>query len=141
MKNPIRFFLFAFGVSMIFTNCQQDEDLGNIGTPFTIDYQFKKQVADGLSITFEAITEDSRCPCEADCIWAGEIGVKIKMEANGTALTKLFTLDGYEGDSGGVFETDFESYTIKLLDVLPYPCNGEPDSDGDYSIEVVVTEN
>ena len=140
MKNPIRFFLFAFGVSILFTNFQQDNGPGKVGTPFSIDFQFKKQVANGLSITFEEVTTDSRCPCEAECIWAGEISVKIKMTANGTAFTKLFTLEGYEGDSGGAYEVDFEGYTIKLMDVLPYPCNGEPNTNSDYSIEVLVTE-
>lgn len=140
MKNLIRFFLFALGVSIIFTNCQSDDVMDKIGTPFTIDYEFKTQVTDDLSIAFESVTEDSRCPCEAQCIWAGEIGVKIKMETNETTLTKLFTLEGFEGDSGGIFETDFEGYHVKLKDVLPYPCNGKPNSNSDYSIEVLVTE-
>ena len=141
MKNLIRFFLFAFGVSILFSNCQSDDDLGNIGTPIIIDFQFKKQVTGDLSIAFEEVAIDGRCPCEADCISIGEIGVKIKMEANGTALTKLFTVEGYDGPEEGVFETDFEGYNIKLKDVLPYPCNGEPNSDSDYSIEVLVTRN
>ena len=140
MKNPIRFFLFAFGVSMIFNNCQSDDDINRIGTPFTINFQFKKQVTDNLSITFEEVTTDSRCPCEADCITAGAIGVKIKMQTNETTLTKLFTLKGYDGPKEGVFETEFEGYIIELTDVLPYPCNGEPNENGDYSIEVLVSE-
>ncbi len=140
MKNLIRFFLFAFAVSIIFSNCQSDDDVGKIGTPFTIEFEFKKQVTDDLSVSFVEVTTDSRCPCEADCITAGEIGVKIKLETNGTTLTKLFTVDGYDGPKEGVTETDFEGYHIELKDVLPFPCNGEPNTDGDYSIEVLVTE-
>ena len=141
MKNLTRFFLFVLSVSMVFTNCQSDEDIEKIGTPFTIEYEFKTQVTDNLSIAFEEVTEDSRCPCDALCVDAGEIGVKIKMETNETTLTKLFTLEGFEGDSGGVFETDFEGYYIKLIDVLPFPCNGEPNTNSDYSIEILVTDS
>ena len=140
MKNLIRFFLFAFGVSIIFTNCQQDDEIGKIGTPFTIDFEFKKQVTDDLSISFEEVTVDSRCPCEVDCITAGEIGVKLKIETNETALTKLFTLPNYDGPAEGVTQTDFMGYNIELKDVLPFPCNGEPDTDDDYSVEILVTD-
>ena len=140
MKNTILLFLLATGSALFFTNCQQDDDSPVLGEPFTIDYQFQKQVADGLSITFVAVTTDSRCPCEADCITAGQIGVKIKMEANGTALTKLFMLEGYDEIEGAVTETEFEGYNIKLTDVLPLPCGGEPDAPEDYSIEVLVSE-
>ncbi len=140
MKNLIRFFLFVLGVSMMFTNCQSDDEIDKTGTPFSIDFEFRKQVTADLSIAFEEVTEDSRCPCDALCIVAGEIGVKIKLETNETALTKLFTLEGYEGDTGGVVETEFEGYHIKLVDVLPFPCNGEPNMNSDYSIEVLVTD-
>ena len=144
MKNPILFLLMAASMSLLFTNCQKDTDIpdeGMLNVPFNIDFEFQTQVTDDLSVTFESVTEDSRCPCDAECIWAGEIGVKIKMQANGTTLSKLFTLDGYEGDSGGVLEMDFEGYNIELLDVLPYPCNGQPDSNNDYEIKVLVTRN
>ena len=144
MKNPILFFLMALGFVTLFTNCQTDEPLpseGMLDEAFYLDHQFQVQVTNDLTVTFEEVTEDSRCPCNADCFSAGQIGVKIKMQTNGVALSKLFTLDGFDGPQAGVFETDFEGYHIKLVDVLPYPCNGEPNSNDAYSIEVLVTED
>ncbi|MEO1257736.1 MAG: hypothetical protein AAFZ15_03035 [Bacteroidota bacterium] len=140
MKNLIRFFLFSFCVTVIFTNCQQDNELDKVGTPITVDFEFKTQVTDDLSISFEEVTTDSRCPCNAACITAGLIGVKLKIETNGTTLTKLFTLPNYDGPEEGVYDTDFMGYNIELKDVLPFPCNGEPEIDSDYSVEIMVTE-
>lgn len=139
MKNPMKYLIIAAGIVLLMTNCKKEEDI-IIGQPFEIDFEFQQQVTDHLSITFESVTTDSRCPCEAACITAGEIGVTLKMSANGTTLTKLFTLDGYDGPTDGVFETDFENYRIQLIDVLPYPCNGQPETDSDYSVEITVTE-
>ena len=28
---------------------------------------------DGLLVTFESVTEDSRCPMDAICVWAGSV--------------------------------------------------------------------
>lgn len=135
-------FLFLFPMLLmvlLFTNCKSDDD-AQPGEPFEIDYQFQKKVTDELTISFTEVTTDSRCPCEADCITAGQIGIKIKMETNETELTKLFTLDGFDELEGAVTETEFENYKIKLLDVLPFPCNGQPGTAEDYYLEIQVTE-
>ena len=92
MKNPILFFLMALGFVTLFTNCQTDEALpgeGMLDEAFYLDHQFQVQVTNDLIVTFEEVTEDSRCPCNTDCFSAGQIGVKIKMETNGVALSKL----------------------------------------------------
>ena len=39
--------------------------------------------SDGLTITFEAVTGDSRCPEGVECVWAGEAHVRLVIE--GTA--------------------------------------------------------
>ncbi|HHM21879.1 MAG TPA: hypothetical protein ENJ20_07625 [Bacteroidetes bacterium] len=138
MKKTILLFLLPVGLVFMFTRCTDDEPLPGLGSPFTIDYGEKVQLTDGLSIRFEEVTTDSRCPCEAECITAGQIGVKLKITTNDTELLKLFTLAGYDDLEGAVTKTRFDGYLIELKDVLPYPCNGQPDKPEDYKVEVLV---
>jgi hypothetical protein len=38
-------------------------------------------------VTFDAVTEDSRCPTDAVCVWAGNARVSLRVSAAGTDST------------------------------------------------------
>jgi hypothetical protein len=75
-----------------------------------------KQVADKSSkLTFKLIkVEDSRCPADVDCIWAGNAKVKISI-AKGKSAAKMFELDSAETSK----KITFEGYEIALKDLSP----------------------
>ena len=62
---------------------------------------------DGLTVRPLAVIEDSRCPAEVQCIWAGR--VRIRAEVSGGGLHEL-TLGEPLAVSGG---------TLTLVDVRP----------------------
>ena len=77
----------------------------------------QKTVArNALTIRFVSLTEDSRCPTDANCVWAGNAKIKILVvRRNGAARTfelntnlkpQVITYAGYE---------------IKLIDLTPKP--------------------
>ncbi|MFK8164857.1 MAG: hypothetical protein AB8H12_20595 [Lewinella sp.] len=82
-------------------------------------------------IFFAQVVDDSRCPCEADCIWEGV--ATVRLFAGGDTL-RIHTTD----NAGFSTTTTFEDKTIRLVDLLPFPCNGQPDSQDDYRLTVVV---
>ena len=69
-----------------------------------------------LTLLWEEVT-DSRCPKEADCIWAGEVEVRLTVVADGSQgaelVLRLPERDGV-GPSGSV-----EGYSIRLEQVTP----------------------
>lgn len=75
----------------------------------------KSVMRDKLRIKFVAV-EDSRCPADANCIWAGNAKVTIKV-TNRRGESKTFdlntNLDGKSARFGG--------YEITLGEVTPYP--------------------
>src|SRR6056297_1147996 len=83
-----------------------------IGKPFKIKLgQTLEFQGTDLSITFEELLEDSRCPDGATCVWAGNGRVSIKLnelqaELNTHLDPKSIDLSGYE---------------INLLSLAPYP--------------------
>lgn len=100
-------------------------------TPFTPDnpasYQYGERFTLALGetimvegerfqITLNAFLEDSRCPANAECFWAGQ--AKVKLTVNGEQV--ILTLgDLQEGDTNSLDLED--GAVLELLDVRPYP--------------------
>ncbi len=75
-----------------------------------------KQVADKSSkLTFKLITvEDSRCPADVDCVWAGNAIVKISI-AKGKSAAKMFELNTALEPK----IISYQGYEITLKDLSP----------------------
>ncbi|MCH9657625.1 hypothetical protein K0U27_02835 [archaeon] len=67
---------------------------------------------DDLKFTFLSV-DDSRCPSDVTCVWAGQVTATIQIENQ----TNSKVIDFAPGDS----YTFFSPYEIVLLDVSPYP--------------------
>jgi hypothetical protein len=68
-----------------------------------------------LKIRFVELIEDSRCPTDANCVWAGNAKIKIKVSKNGR--THELTLD----TNGPQQAANAEGYAIKLIALTPAP--------------------
>lgn len=49
-----------------------------------------------LTIVFEKVLEDSRCPEDVQCIWAGEVKVRLQVDTGGAVRRLDLTLPGEE---------------------------------------------
>ena len=74
----------------------------------------------GLSFTLEGV-DDSRCPSDVTCVWAGQVTATVIVENK----THAKMINFVPGDSY-IF---FSPYKITLLDVSPYPVSTEQASD------------
>ena len=84
-----------------------------------------------VTITFVEVVQDSRCPSDVECVWAGNIQVLIEVH-QGTELQQYtLTLPPLEGDTSVFTLAD---YTIELKDVQPYPVSTDPIDLADYTI-------
>lgn len=86
----------------------------------------------GLTVTFDKLVSDSRCPTGVSCIWEGAATVKVSLRGKTGALAQveLSTLDV----PGRALKksANFESYTVTLTEVMPYPVAQQ--SPGKYKI-------
>jgi len=85
-----------------------------------------------VEITFIEVLEDSRCPVDAVCIWAGR--VKVLLEIGYGTEIQQYTLT-----LGQLLEGDIDSiavgeYMITLIRVDPYPLVSQPVDPADYQI-------
>ncbi len=97
-----------------------------------------------LRLHFTDVTEDSRCPSDVVCIWAGQVSVLIEMRSLEGAAKASFLLTSI-GGSGGPdsikIESGGKSYEVKLQAVQPYPVSTKPIELTDYVITLMVSED
>jgi hypothetical protein len=105
-----------------------------LGEPFDVRVTETAYIADTrLSIRVDAVPEDSRCPSDAVCVWAGNARVSLTLR------------DGSNSDAAAVNSTlqpqavDRWGYTVRLVDVQPATRAGQPIAAEAYVIRLVAT--
>ena len=110
-----------------------------VDVPLAQPFELKigEQVAiagEGLDIGFAEILNDSRCPRDVQCVWAGSATVSVWVEKKPGAR-KTLTLRVPNADEPATYGR----YSVSLKDVKPYPeSNRRPQRD-DYVATLVVT--
>lgn len=88
----------------------------------------------GIEVTFLRLAGDSRCPIGVTCIWEGDAEVRLLLDAPAAHAEVALhtTLDPRA--------VDVDSYTLELVDVLPYPIEGEPADPATRRIVITLVE-
>ena len=88
-----------------------------------------------LSLTFLSVSQDSRCPKGAHCIWEGNGKVNIQLTSRGQ------TSDTIELNTATSLpsEATYLHYKISLLDLQPYPLEGSTIQQSEYRATVRVS--
>ena len=110
--------LLVFSIVSIIVSCQalaQKQDTPE--TVFNIPLT-KTSKHDGVSITLVAVIEDSRCPRDTTCIWAGKAVVKILVSGADQELQEITVV--FQNESQSVIATT-EDTVFTALKLLPYP--------------------
>ena len=68
-----------------------------------------------LTVRFVEMVEDSRCPTDVNCVWAGSAKIKIRVSKNGRSHD--LTLD----TNGPSQSATAEGYTIRFVGLTPSP--------------------
>lgn len=92
---------------------------------------------EGLTLTFEKLLGDSRCPVNVVCVWEGEAKIRVlahKPPSEAAAL-ELNTNDRFGA------KAKYLGYEVELLGLTPLPEAGRERSSSEYCAElkVVVT--
>ena len=89
----------------------------------------------GLRITFDGVSGDSRCPTGAQCVWAGDAAAGFSLEKSPESIRRtLHTSNRFER------QVDVAGFVVRLEDVKPYPKLGETIAPADYRAVLIVTK-
>jgi len=102
-----------------------------LGEEFQLGYgQSAALTQAGLTITFKALGEDSRCPEGEVCVWSGNARVVISIAGTDASLNMPLAPR----------EVLHSGHKIQLLAVRPYPKVNEQHKPENYSISLIVTK-
>lgn len=76
----------------------------------------KTVTPDKIKIQFLSLVEDSRCPTDAQCVWAGNAKIKVKISnRRDSQIVEMNTT------TGGPLGASFDGYAINLTSLTPKP--------------------
>ncbi len=87
------------------------------------------------NVRFDTVIEDSRCPEETQCIWAGEAKATISILQDGVENTQelVFGVDGINENNTKLLWT-IETTEVHVIGLTPYPKNGMEIKPADYRL-------
>ena len=84
------------------------------------------RLVNGLQITLHKVVEDSRCPTDAVCIWAGRLVVNVTLKFG--RATETLNLGTDQGPH------NFDIFKVSVLSGTPKPVSTRPIGAGDYTV-------
>lgn len=91
---------------------------------------------DKLTIKFASLVEDSRCPVDTNCIWAGNAKIQIKISSAKNAA-KTFELNTNLNPQ----IVSFAGYEIKLVNLTPQPASNIRINRNGYAATLAVSKS
>ena len=92
-------------------------------------------LGEDLRLSDLEVVNDSRCPLNVECVWAGEAVYTVTAKKADTTDVLTFTEEGL----GGEGRLEFMGYTITAL-LQPYPNQPDDIEPDDYYLNVTVTK-
>jgi len=88
----------------------------------------------GPRLTFNQVREDSRCPVDVTCVWAGDAKIEVTVSQNGSRDdTKVLSITSPNNE---VRSGDLQ---IRLLDLAPTPRQADASQPRAYVARLVVS--
>ena len=101
-----------------------------------------------MTITFNSVLSDDRCPIEVECAASGPVTISLSIQREGDDFPNNVTLETFTDEEGRAPASEFEGidasadigdYLIRVVGVLPYPRNLSGIKASDYQATLVVT--
>ena len=120
-------FTLAVLLSFTFASAQSAEQ-------FTLKLgQQKTTKAGRITVKFLNLEEDSRCPTDVNCVWAGVARIKVQVRKNGKAESLELNTNDHK-------TAVFQGYSITLKDLTPRQSTTSKYSPSAYSATFTVSK-
>jgi hypothetical protein len=95
--------------------------------------------AENIWVKFTEVTEDSRCPINVQCIWAGRAKIVVTIGKDSQNIGDFVLTSG--GGSPELAVQNFaKNYNIKLVDLQPAPISGSQTRKSAYIVTLIVSK-
>lgn len=110
---------------------QPSSSLTSLPTEITLQYGEERLIDDVLRVSFSQVLEDSRCPVDVTCIWAGNARVRIGISMGMGPTFPLELNSSLEPTT-----VDWNGVRVTLLGVMPEPRSTEKIPPEAYSVRL-----
>lgn len=96
-------------------------------------------IFEGTAISFSKVVEDSRCPTDVTCIWAGEAKIIATIKTESETIEKQLLFQGTsfgKEEENTLFISDSKKYIGYRLS--PYPKTSLPITQRNYYLDVLI---
>jgi len=132
MKSILIFAVLSLTVG--FTPAIKDRKAVHLDKEFTLKIgQSAYLKKEDLTITFQSVADDSRCPRGVNCVWAGNAAVVVKVKRGGREAASLTLNSNVNPKTAKYF-----SYEFSVADLSPYPSSDAKTSKRDYEATLIV---
>jgi hypothetical protein len=107
--------------------------------PFTLKIgQTAYLQSEDVFVKLVGIPEDSRCPSDVVCVWAGQVKAALEVR-KGPGAPQAINVT-YQGGIGLEFVEEFDGHQITLVKVEPYPKSTQQISPSEYTATIRVSK-
>ena len=89
-----------------------------------------------LEVKFKNVTEDSRCPSDVTCIWAGRVTCMVELTQAGSSYNMTLTEHGLTNEYP---KETYEGYDL-AFHITPYPEAGKEIAKDAYQLHLIVNK-
>ena len=126
------FFIFFSGLSY----ASADSNTVFFDKDFTLSIGESVQVEGGLGfIKFIKVLEDSRCPVDVTCVWAGIVKTEFEIVDSARKKTSIFLNTGIKSN-----KLSLQGYTLQLISIFPPKVEGVSISPEQYQVKLRIKE-
>jgi hypothetical protein len=123
-------------ILLLMVSCQKGMDNNSFifNQTFGIKYgESKNNTYSGIIIKLDSVLNDSRCPSDGICVWAGNAEVRFIYSTSKEQVSfVLNTLSSFRTD------TLINGYRIKLIALTPYPKIAGSIKQSDYKADIEI---
>ena len=133
--------IIGLAILLAFTACTKVDTIEPqpvLGTKIEANFGTDFVYQEGLKIKVTKI-EDSRCPENVTCVWAGMVRVFFTISANGVSKEASIDFETKNTPANTTIELGGQKYNVEISDVLPYPKTATTEiKQIDYKISLIV---
>jgi hypothetical protein len=144
----IMFFIGLVLLSIVYIGCNisdiilpliDDDHLPALGSQFKLKVnQTTALKSDNIKVKLLNVTDDSRCPSDVECIWAGQVSVLVNVTKDDVKLGDVTLTLGAGNPELAVKKVG--DYIVEVIEVNPYPISTHTIALSEYIVTLKVSK-
>jgi len=120
---------------LVFSSCKDNGTENNESEKvnLTAKWNVEENINDEYKVKLINVTDDSRCPDDVTCVWAGQASITVAL-IHDTLPQEMYSFIYTPGQSVIIFEK--ETFVLKLIDLKPHTNSNKAISQDEYYLEL-----